>query len=159
MSANGGTPQQLTSLESDDDEQHHHPHFLPDGSGITFSIGTWKTQWDDFIVCTLKFDNPKPTEIFRGGSGGLVLETGHLIYRREETLMAAPFDLSRMETTAPGVPVLEGVGSNRSNTSTRVAISSSGTLVYLPSTGGNRSERQQHNQRTCPERWRLRKLS
>lgn len=55
--------------------------------------------------------------------------------------MAAPFDLSSLEITAPAVPVLEGIGADRAVQPSRVAISDTGTLIYLPDVGGNTSER------------------
>ena len=35
--------------------------------------------------------------------------SGHLVYIRNGTLLAVPFDLKRLETSGPPVPVLEGV--------------------------------------------------
>ena len=142
ISGNGGTPEALTNLDRDSEVVHMHPQFLADGSGVTFSVGGWNKRWDDFAIAALRFGDTEPKEILRGGSGAQSLSTGHLVYRREQTLMAAPFDLARLETTAPAVPILEGIGSERAMQFSRLAISRHGTLIYLPFTGESVTERE-----------------
>lgn len=46
--------------------------------------------------------------------------------------MGAPFDLDRLAVTGAPVSVIEGVTSNAANGGAQVAVSASGTLVYLP---------------------------
>jgi serine/threonine-protein kinase len=61
------------------------------------------------------------------------LPTGHLFYvRRDGTALAAPFDLGKLETTGPAVPVLDGV--LVSNGAAFLTWSPTGTLVYLQGT-------------------------
>ena len=55
--------------------------------------------------------------------------TEHIVYGREGTLWAVPFDLDRLEVMGDPVPVLEGVGV-RSTGAVNFDLSSTGSLVY-----------------------------
>ena len=57
--------------------------------------------------------------------------SGHLILRRGASLLAAPFDATRLELTGPLVPVVESVAVEPSG-GAHVALSRSGTLAYVP---------------------------
>jgi len=72
--------------------------------------------------------------VHRGGTFPRYVSSGHLLFVRESTMFAAPFDLDRTEITAPPVPVLEGVGAQSAEAGSGVAlydVSSTGTLAYL----------------------------
>jgi hypothetical protein len=56
--------------------------------------------------------------------------TGHIVYATANgTLMAAPFDVRRLEVTGPSVALIEGVAVDVASAS-QFALSGSGTLVY-----------------------------
>lgn len=73
--------------------------------------------------CSL--DTGEKRVILQGGSYAKYVPTGHLLYARPGSVLAAPFDLDRLEVTGPSVPVLEGVSGNN------FAVSRSGTLAYV----------------------------
>ena len=56
--------------------------------------------------------------------------TGHLVFSRNGSLMAAPFDLSRLAVTGPPVPILEGVLMHAPSGAAQFAFSRNGSLVY-----------------------------
>jgi eukaryotic-like serine/threonine-protein kinase len=62
--------------------------------------------------------------------------SGHLIYLQQGTLFAARFDLTRLETVGPAVPALAGVAGDLTTGGAQLAVSSEGTLVYVPGTSG-----------------------
>ena len=68
----------------------------------------------------------------RGGYYGRVLASGHLVYVRDATLFAAPFDLDRLEVTGQPVPALEGVTTDSNVGGAQFDVSASSTLVYVP---------------------------
>jgi serine/threonine-protein kinase len=76
--------------------------------------------------------------VLRGGYHGRYVRSGHLVYMRKGTLLAAPFDLDRLELKGPVVPVLEGVSSMASSAGAHLALSDEGTLAYLPDSSGGR---------------------
>ena len=61
--------------------------------------------------------------------------TGHLVFLRDGRLLAAPFDLTRLELTGSPVVVVENVATT-SYGSANAALAQNGTLVYMP--GGDR---------------------
>jgi serine/threonine-protein kinase len=126
----GGTPEPLTTLDKERDENSHRlPHFLPDGKALIFTAtGTWS---EGTALHALSLESGERTELIRGGSDGRYVETGHVIFYREGTLMAAPFDADRLVVTGPEVPVLEGIASG-GNDSAQYTIATDGTLVYVP---------------------------
>jgi len=71
--------------------------------------------------------------VLAAGRSPKYVPTGHLIYTTEdETLMARPFDLDRMDVTGPAIPILTGVGSDGGS----VEISRSGRrMAYLRASG------------------------
>ena len=62
--------------------------------------------------------------------------TGHLVYAQDETLLAAPFDLARLEVSGGAVPVVEDVArAGGGGLVPQMSVSDSGSLVYVPSGG------------------------
>ena len=71
--------------------------------------------------------------VHRGGYHGRYLRSGHLVYIRDGTLFAAPFDLGRLELAGSPAPVLEGVMATPASGGAQFAFAERGTLVFLPS--------------------------
>jgi len=71
-------------------------------------------------------------DLIPGGTFPRYAASQHLIYAQEGNLMAAPFDLQRLQVTGAAVPVIGGVLSPATNEAMQYAISSSGALVYIP---------------------------
>ena len=57
---------------------------------------------------------------------------GYLVFLRESSLMAAPFDVERGVVTGEAFQVVEGVLSNKWADTGQFAFSASGTLAYVP---------------------------
>jgi serine/threonine-protein kinase len=108
------------------------PEVLPGGRAvlltITRSLGSFRDA--DLVVQPLPSGARKV--VVRGGSYPRYVRSGHLVYVHDGTLLAAPFDLNRLEVTSQPVIVIEGVSSNAASGGAQVAISANGTLVYLP---------------------------
>ena len=68
------------------------------------------------------------------GTTAATCRAAHLIYLHQGTLFAVPFDLTRLETVGPAVPALEGVAAIPTTGGAQLAVSSEGTLVYVPGT-------------------------
>ncbi len=59
------------------------------------------------------------------------LPTGHVVFTRGGSLLAAPFSLKRLEVSGLAVPVLDDLVTNRNwSEAAHMAFSSEGTLVY-----------------------------
>lgn len=133
VSANGGTPETLTTVDAAKGETgHSFPRFLPDGKRILFTVAT-KSSGDQFAVLDLG------TRTYRviapGGDNGQYQRGGYLTFVRNSTLFAVPFDLSRLTVTGPVVPVIEGILKGADGVADYTA-SDNGLLMYASQTGG-----------------------
>jgi hypothetical protein len=84
-------------------------------------------------IAVVGLEGGEPREILTG-TRALYAATGHIVYGTAEgALMAAPFDVRRLEVTGPSVPLVEGV-QVKTTSASQFALSESGTLLYA--TGG-----------------------
>ena len=127
-----GEPESLT-IPAAAELPHRFPQVLPGNEAIMFTIGTGGS-WDDALIVAERLDTRERTILIEGGSDARYISTGHLVYVRGGTLMAAPFDLDRLEAGAP-VAVVEGVMQPTNITGAAfVGLSELGGLVYVPGT-------------------------
>jgi len=138
VSSDGGTSKPLTTLDRQRGETSHRwPHVLPDGTGMLFTVWTGP-GWDEHEVHVFNLGNRQRRLLIKGGTAGTYVASGHVVYSRADVLMAAPFDLSRLETTGSSVAMSERAFEEDG---TEFAVSESGLLAYL-STSPQRSQRQ-----------------
>lgn len=88
---------------------------------------------DDSDVAAYRLDTGEQRVLIRGGTYARYVATGHLVYYRAGTIMAAPFDPSRLEVLGTPAPVVEGVMPSAGTTGAgQFSFSSLGALVYVP---------------------------
>jgi eukaryotic-like serine/threonine-protein kinase len=132
--AGGGSVERLTSKADAADAISGYiaPRVLPGGKAVVFYLrkgADWAS--DRLAVLSLETGEQK---ILIGGGSPLYASSGHLLFARGTTLMAAPFDLKRLQVTGDPVALLEGI--TRTGASTlQYDLSKNGTLVYRPGTG------------------------
>ena len=126
VSASGGEPQQLTVPE-DGEGGHVWPRFLPDGSGVVFTIISSPLNWE-LAVLSLETDDYR---VLTEGTDGSYAASGHMVFAREASLWAAPFDTATLELTGDVVPVVEDVQVNGGGWAL-YAIAGDGSLAYMP---------------------------
>jgi eukaryotic-like serine/threonine-protein kinase len=133
LSAEGGTPEVLTTLDASRHESSHRfPEVLPGGQAIVFTVKTDETQsWDDARIEAFSLRTRERSVLITGGTNARYAG-GHLIYERAGALWAAPFDPVRLKVAGPSVLVLEGVSSSGAYGSADFAVSRDGSLVYVP---------------------------
>jgi hypothetical protein len=111
--------------------------------GLLFTEHASTTNFDTANLVVAPLPGGDPKVVVRGGyygryvAGGLASpkrsEGGHLIYMNQGTLFAVRFDLDRLETVGPAVPAIEGIAASPAVYGTaQVALSSDGTIVYVP---------------------------
>jgi Tol biopolymer transport system component/tRNA A-37 threonylcarbamoyl transferase component Bud32 len=87
-----------------------YPEFLPGGQAILFTAQTAETATaDEKSIEVLSLKTGLAKVLIQGGSYGRYVPTGHIIFLRSGTLLAAPFDLKQLEVTGPWLPVIDGV--------------------------------------------------
>ncbi len=130
VSADGGTPEVLIPMDSDDNERGHGPQMLPDGRTVLFTLRT-TASWDESQIVTQSLETGERRVLIAGGSDARYVPTGHLVYALGDTLLAVPFDLARLAVTGGPVPVVDGVGRAPGQTgAAHASFSDSGSLVY-----------------------------
>ena len=65
------------------------------------------------------------------GRSALIVAARYLIFVRDSTLLAAPIDVDRARLTGPPVPIVTGVRTEGSSGFAHIAVSSSGTAVWV----------------------------
>ena len=139
ISCEGGKPEVLTRPKTPGEISHRLPRFLPDGKSVIFTI--MKEPWDTHpAVALLDLASRTYRVLVEDAADARYVPTGHLIFLRQGTLMAVPFDLAGLETAGQPVPVISGVmqAINRSNVffqscAGQVGVSDSGLLAYVAS--------------------------
>ena len=130
VSASGGVPEPLTSLNTDKDETAHlWPQLLSGGSAVLFTVLRGDTS-EGNRVAVQSLDAEGHRELLVGTSTRYV-PTGHLVFAREGTLWMAPFALGTLEVTGPESPVLEDVRITGGGIG-QFSIAGNGSLVYAP---------------------------
>jgi Tol biopolymer transport system component len=130
VSALGGRATAATELDASRGEQRHvQPVWLPGGRGLLYVAAAGGRQ--DVLVAS--GDGSKGRVLVEGSTSPRYAATGYLLFVREKTLLAAPFDLRSLQLTGEPFPVVEGLdvsvyGSYRI---ARFDLSPNGTLAYL----------------------------
>jgi serine/threonine-protein kinase len=130
VASTGGTPQSFTKL-GPGEITHKWPQVLPGGTHILYSANTQATSYENSNLVVQELKTGTRKIIRSGGYFARYVASGHIVFMQAGALFAAPFDLRRLEITAPAVPVLENINGLGGGTA-QFAVSDRGTLVYLP---------------------------
>jgi hypothetical protein len=146
VSAAGGIPVPATTLvEGDASAGHRFPIFLPDGVHFLFNAGSDNPDASGLYLGSL--DGSAATRLLPDGTNALYVTaaassgSGYLVFRREDTLTAQPFDPQALNLSGEMFPVAEQVpiGSGHAGFGA-FSASENGTLVYR--TRGLKSKRE-----------------
>jgi eukaryotic-like serine/threonine-protein kinase len=110
------------------------PQILPGGKWVLVSIPV-SADWGFARIAALSFETGELEYLIDGGTSPYYVPTGHLVFTRGKTLMAAPFDLAHRKVTGAAVALLDGVKTEAWGAA-QFAVSDEGTLVYLPGAAG-----------------------
>ena len=117
----------------------HAPLVLPDASAVLFSASAGPARTEELSIKAHSFATGQTTDLVSNASFPLYSESGHLLFLRDFTLMAAPFDAARLELTGPAVPFVARVSRFGRGTA-HARITRAGTLFFLSgdTSGGQR---------------------
>jgi Tol biopolymer transport system component len=142
MPAGGGTPVPITALATGE-SSHKFPQFLPDGRRFLYLrvstdpsvmgvyVGSVDAKPEEQSTTRLLATN---RQAYYASSGD---GTGHLIFMRDNTLMAQPFDTAALQLSGDAVPVAETVDSFAVQSYGLFDVSNTGTLVYRGGAGAS----------------------
>jgi serine/threonine protein kinase len=129
--ATGRELESLTELDPAAGElAHHWPELLPGGRALLFTIV--RGDDEEFDIAAQSLETGERRVLVEGGSAARYVPTGHLVYSRAGTLMAAPFDPERIALTGPPVSILENVLTDLATGAAQFDITNDGTLFYVP---------------------------
>jgi serine/threonine protein kinase len=106
--AAGGTPEEVTKVSAGSSESHHWPFFLPDGKHFLYFVnwsGASSGGHNGLYLPSLETDPPNSLPSYV--TGNVLFTSGNLLYVRDRTIMAQPFDTSRLQTTGPALPLTQ----------------------------------------------------
>ena len=109
VSANGGQPESLAMPDPERGEaEYQQPEILPNGKAVLFHI---LYEGGDYQIAALSLETGEQMILVEAGQGPHYVSTGYLVYKvaGTGTIMAAPFDLDKLEITGGAIPVLGGV--------------------------------------------------
>ena len=138
--ASGGTPAAITQVDASLHDAHRWPQFLPDGQHFLYlAIGhnDLSHVHDGVYVGSL---DGKTSKLLLHSQSNAIYASGRLLFLNESTLMAQPFDLSRLELTGEPAVVQEGVDADLGTWMSIFAASQNGVLAFTPTNpdSGNR---------------------
>ena len=128
----GGVPTPITKLDSTRNEQTHRwPYFLPDGEHFLYLARTTASGSGSALdaICVASIDGKENKRLIQGGSN-ISFANGQLLYMRESSLMAHPFDPRELELKGDPFPIVESVEFNARFSVATFSVSQTGVLVY-----------------------------
>jgi serine/threonine protein kinase len=127
--AAGGTPVQVTKFDTVVHEgTHRFPWFLPDGKHFLYfaRIGSGT---DEDRVCIGSLDGTESTLLLHSHSNA-IYASGYLLFVREQTLVAQPFDVNNFTLKGNAVPIAEQVRFSLNWNRGSFSSSQTGVLIY-----------------------------
>jgi len=133
VQADGGAATGLTKLPSQD-WAHFWPSFLPDGRRFLFTAKLWTrtAEASEQGIYLGSLDSPTIQRLLPDLSSAVYAPPGYLVFVREGTLTAAPFDLAAGRVTGPPVAIGGAVATEAMFYFAAISASADGTLAVRP---------------------------
>jgi Tol biopolymer transport system component/DNA-binding winged helix-turn-helix (wHTH) protein len=127
VSASGGIPAQVMGLSPEVSGTMAWPYFLPDGVHFLYAF-SGSADNSGIYVGSLNGENSKL--VVAGPSMAAYSSSGHLLFVRDSTLFAQPFDSRNLTLSGEPFPVAENIARGGTNGRFAFDISANGILVY-----------------------------
>ncbi len=135
--ADGGSPTTLTSVDVAQGEFVHAPSsYVPEAGAVVFTTGFSQLRSPRLEAVILQSGERRV--ITEDARSGRYLSTGHLAFTRGDAVLVAPIDVKRLVLTGPASALSDDVrrdGANSEGPTPQLAVSSNGTLAYVPRAG------------------------
>ena len=129
VAASGGTPERIAA------GRFWYPDALPDGRRVLVTADNPAARTsDDLRIAIVDIDTGAVRVLFDGGTYVRYAASGHLVYLRNGTLMAVPFDATDGEVRGNPVAMINNVFMNPGLPGGNFALSPTGTLAYAAGT-------------------------
>jgi serine/threonine protein kinase/Tol biopolymer transport system component len=139
--AAGGSVTPATTLdEASGENAHRMPWFLPDGRHFLYTARNNDAAKNTVYVADLEFQDRLRNRhaVLVASSNAVYAPPGYLLFLRDGTLMAQPFDAGKLQTSGDAAPVAEKIDFDALNIVGRFSASQSSepSSVLAYSTGG-----------------------
>jgi len=136
VASRGGTPTPATTLDAARKESlHGHPWFLPDGRHYLYWVvraPAGAAPQRSLYVGSL---DGGPTVSLGASDSRAVYANGFLLFVRDATLLAEPFDVASQTTTGDPVAVAQDIPSSPTSGNALFSVSAAGIVSYRASVG------------------------
>jgi len=130
LPSSGGEPTVLVEPE-DPSVSYRYPQLLAGGDLLLITIEDAESNArSDKEIAVYQRSTGEFRSLGRRGSYARYLPTGHLVFGRDNKLLAVPFDLERLEITGAEVVVVGNLGVDDNYGFARWSATDDGTLVY-----------------------------
>ena len=136
VSAAGGTP--VAAVKADPARKETGvawPEFLPDGRHFLYMASGQKAEENVYRMGSL--DSKESKTVASAQTLVTFAPPGYLLFVRDKTLVAQPFDAKAGKTTGEPIPLAEHIGTNSVGLA-RFSVSRDGTLAYRTGESGDR---------------------
>jgi eukaryotic-like serine/threonine-protein kinase len=128
VSAQGGQPAPVTSLEQTGDADHHWPQFLPDGRHFLYFAGAKDPAKSGIYVQELS--SSQRVLVMRSLLRAAWAQPGYLLFVRDGTLFAQRMNSRSFQLEGEPLTIAEDVSANESNGRAAFSVSETGVLAY-----------------------------
>jgi serine/threonine protein kinase/Tol biopolymer transport system component len=135
--ATGGNATPISTPDPPAEVEHERPWFLPDGHHVIFTARSLDPSRSRVYVIDMDSKNKSKDRRLLSAvdSNAVYSPPGYLLFARDETLMAQPFDASKVQITGDAVPLIEGIDyyggyANFSASQTGVLTYTSGATLF-----------------------------
>lgn len=131
VAASGGVPVEVTKLDEKRGETSHRwPWFLPDGNHFIFQVLTSAADQPRSVQAGSL--NSAERRVVLNSDLNAEYSSGYLLYWRDNSLVAQPFDTGKLTLSGDPTPVAEAIDVSTGVTAARFSVSQNGSVVYLP---------------------------
>jgi Tol biopolymer transport system component len=127
----GGAPETLVELPKGSTDILAHPQFLDHQRALLYTVRSGLVSFNEAKIVVQSLPSGTPRALIEGGTDARVTESGHLLWMRENILMAQPFDLASLQLTGGPMPIVESVRDAAPTGVGQLSLSDNGTLVYF----------------------------
>jgi serine/threonine protein kinase len=138
VSASGGAATPVTTQDPLKNETTHRwPYFLPDGRHFLYFSGSVFSPRDNLTNSIMLGSlDSKEKKLLLHSHTNAVYASGQILFMRQYTLMAQPFDTRSLQLTGDAVPVADPVQEGRSVAKGVFSASENGLLTYVEGASG-----------------------
>ena len=130
-----GSKKKLTTLDHSAPDQadrefaHFWPQLMPDEKYVIFTSFLAELDKSSIRLCSI--DGTEQLTLIENAIFGRYVNSGHLVFIRDDNLMAVRFDSSNLQVLGTPTPVLDDILVHPKTGSSCFSISNNGTLVYI----------------------------